>query len=112
VKSVVGWALSGQSGSRPALGQAPPQIMLLDISSDTKPYFASAVQFRRLNPGGCIVACWPWEPSPDLLVQAMRAGVNESLLRPIDPVMLQSVLKHFIQQHGGAGTGESSKLIV
>jgi pilus assembly protein CpaE len=112
VKPVMGFTMSGDGESKLGSGRSLPEIMLLDLSTDIGPYFAFAAKFRHLHPAGYVIACSPWQPGPDLLVQAMRAGVNEFLSKPIDHVMLQGVLRRFVGEHGTADKDEARKLII
>jgi pilus assembly protein CpaE len=112
VKPVMGFRMLGDGESRPEPGQSDPEIMLLDLSSDIGPYFDVAVQFRRAHPAGLLIACSSSEPDRDLLLRAMHAGVNEFLPKPIDHLMLESILERFIGEHGATDKDESRKLIV
>jgi len=40
------------------------------------------------------------QPSPDLLIKAMRSGVQEFLPLPLDPAMLKEALTRFIEARG------------
>ena len=112
VKPVIGCAVSTEGEWR--LGSAPsiPDVLLLDLSADIKPYFALAAQFRRVQPAGCIIACSHWSPSPDLLLSALRAGVNEFLLKPIDRDMLHNILSRVTQAREPSGAVTPRKLIL
>src|SRR6266540_3992311 len=73
VKPVMGCVVSNEGEWKLGPGQPLPEIVLLDLSSDVRPYFAFAGHFRRLHPAGYIIACSPCEPTPELLLEAMHA---------------------------------------
>jgi pilus assembly protein CpaE len=71
-----------------------------------------AARLNRLNPTACIIACSIYqEPSPDLLMQAMRSGVREFLSQPIDPMVVREMLERLVKQRG-LPIAEMEKLLV
>ena len=71
-----------------------------------------AARLNRLNPAACIIACSAYqEPSPDLLMQAMRSGVREFLSQPIDPMVVREMLERLVKQRGMPHS-ETEKLLV
>lgn len=104
-----GWVHSVLEWSVPAKGQLTPiqgviDVVLLDLSSDlggTESSFSFAAHLRRTLPSSCIVACTHVrKPDPELLMQAMHAGVQEILHKPIDLNVLKGILARFIQEQG------------
>lgn len=111
IHSVCEWSVATEQ--HPKGGDAPPDIVLLDISRETEPFFAFASHLHRLHPGVRIIACSPLqEPGPRLLLQAMRCGVQEFLAKPIDPKGLQEILNRFLQESRSEDTRGVEKLIV
>src|SRR5438874_7218166 len=99
VQSVSEWTISSEQ--HPGAGGAVPDIILLDFSGQMDTAFAFAAHLRRLRPTVCIIACSPSkQPSPDLLIKAMRSGVQEFLPLPLDPGMLKEALSRFIEARG------------
>src|ERR1043166_6399353 len=106
VHSVSEWSVSPEQ--HPGAGGAVPDIVLLDFSIQMDAAFAFASHLRRLRPTVCIIACSPSkQPSPELLIKAMRSGVQEFLPLPLDPSMLKEALMRFVQ---GRGEVESSEI--
>ncbi len=111
VQSVLEWSVSPEH--HPGSGGVVPDIVLLDFIGGTETAFAFASHLRRLRPSVCIIACSPSkQPSPDLLIKAMRSGVQEFLPQPIDPAALKEALARFIEARGETDSGEVEKLIV
>ena len=110
VKPVMGCTVSKEGDWKPTSGQPLPEVMFLDLSSDVAPYLAFAAHCRRLHPAGHIIACSPCEPTPDLLLKAMHAGVNEFLLKPIDPRVLHEILTRLVGAKSPLGTTEARKV--
>ena len=111
VHSVLEWAVSPEQ--HPGTGGAVPDIILLDFSSQMDAAFGFASHLRRLRPTVCIIACSPSkQPSPDLLIKAMRSGVQEFLPLPLDPGMLKEALTRFIEARGETDSSEIEKLLV
>ena len=112
VKFVLEWTPSAERF--PASGESVPDVVLLDLGREAESCFAFAAQLRRLRPSICIIASSPLqEPGPDLLMQAMRSGVQEFLPQPlIEPQLLQNTLTRLIEHLGVTGTDSIDKLIV
>jgi pilus assembly protein CpaE len=111
VKFVLEWDLAPERC--PGSAEGVPDVVLLDLGREAESCFALAAQLRRLRPSVCIIACSSLqEPSPDLLMQAMRSGVQEFLPQPVEPQLLQNTLTRFIEHLGVTGTDSVEKLIV
>ena len=67
---------------------------MLDLSVEPEPYFAFAAQLRRQRSTVRVVACSSLRGAPDsdLLLQAMRMGVQDFLPRPINLAKLRETL--------------------
>ena len=88
-------------------------MVLLDLYSDTEPYLALADQLRRRRPTVHIIACSPWKtPDPELLLKAMRTGVQEFLPKPVQPGALKAILERFRQEHETGQAEDGTKVIV
>jgi pilus assembly protein CpaE len=80
---------------------------------DPDPYFAFAAQLRKVKPAIRIVACSSMaELDSDLLLQAMRNGVQEFLPRPIDIPKLQETLRRFLLESGEHDAALRERLFV
>jgi pilus assembly protein CpaE len=110
VQPVAQWDL--MAGEGPTSRAAVPDVVLVEIGRDAKPPLEFAARLNRLNPAACIIACSAYqEPSPDLLMQAMRSGVREFLSAPIDPMVVREMLERLVKQRGTPHT-EIEKLLV
>ena len=90
-----------------------PDLVLLDLSREAEACFAFAAHLHRLRPTIHIIACsTQQQPEPNLLLQAMRSGVQEFLVLPIDGVTLRDMLARFAQEKEATGTRAPEKLIV
>jgi len=99
--------------SHPALMNALPEVVLLDLSPDNPtPQFEVASFLHRLSPSIRIVACSELEaPDAQLLMRAMRYGVREFLHKPAQVLLLREVLIRFEQERGTVSTAGPKKLI-
>lgn len=110
VQPIAQWDL--MAGEGPTSRAAVPDVVLVEIGRDAKSPLESAARLNRLNPAACIIACSAYqEPSPDLLMQAMRSGVREFLSQPIDPMVVREMLERLIKQRG-MSHAEMEKLVV
>ena len=110
VQPIAQWDL--MAGEGPTSRAAVPDVILVEIGRDAKPPLESAARLNRLNPIACIIACSAYrEPSPELLMQAMRSGVREFLTQPIDPMVLRDMLERLVKQRGMPHS-EMEKLLV
>ena len=113
VGSVVEWAPT-QRGSWALRPSEPiPEVVILDIHGEQGPYFALAAQLRRSRPTVRIIACSPQQnPDPQLLLQAMRSGIQEFLPAPVSPALIQETLTRFLQENTPTGVLPAEKVIV
>ena len=97
----------------PALMEALPEVVLLDLSPDNpSPQFEVAAFLHRLSPAIRIVACSALqEPDSALLMRAMRYGVREFLRKPVEVHLLREVLTRFEQDRGTIAPSGPKKLI-
>src|SRR6266516_4150162 len=69
------------------VGDPPPDICLLDFDSDRRSAAMVAERIHADAPETAIFAVSA-QSQPDLIIQAMRSGCSEYLLKPLDPEQL------------------------
>ncbi len=88
-------------------------VALLDLSPDREFSLNLASTLRQLHPGCLIIACSPVsQRDPELLLQAMRAGVQEFLCTPLDPKVLGDTLDRFIEERKMPGKDPAKKVFL
>jgi pilus assembly protein CpaE len=96
VKSVKQWAVPADK--LPDSVDSLPEVVFLDLARDPEPYFQLGAQIHRAKPGVKLVACSAVvPPNHQLLLEAMRSGVQDFLAKPIDPSSLKEILLRFTQ---------------
>ncbi|MFZ0737828.1 MAG: hypothetical protein WA002_19765 [Candidatus Acidiferrales bacterium] len=109
ISSVRDWSL----GKLPDSAEAIPDVVLLDISREPEPFFAQAARIRRLRPGIRMIVCSPTtQPSHQMLIEAMRCGVQDFIPKPADPQLLQETLLRISQENRPNESLTPDKLIV
>jgi pilus assembly protein CpaE len=110
VQPIAQWDL--MAGDGPTSRAAVPDVVVVEIGRDAKTPLDVASKLNRLNPSVCIIAISAYqEPSPDLLMQAMRSGVREFLSPPIDPMVVREMLERLVKQRG-IPHSDTEKLLV
>jgi pilus assembly protein CpaE len=110
VQSVAQWDLP--AAQVPDSLESVPDVVLVELARDPQAPLAFAAQLYRIRPSVCIIACSTLQqPSPDLLMQAMRSGVREFLPQPLDPLSLRDTLERLIKERPLA-QGGAEKLIL
>lgn len=111
VKSVRQWTVPAE---KPADSMdAPPDVVFLDLPRDHEPYFALAAHLRRIRPAIKLVAVSAMVPaSHQLLLEAMRNGVQDFLSKPVDSFALKEILARFAQDLETTDRPSLDKLIV
>jgi pilus assembly protein CpaE len=105
------WRMVGDD--LPEGGDCNVDVVLLDLGRDPDPYFAMAKHIRALQPSVRIIACSTRpEPDPQLLLEAMRSGVQEFLAKPVSSEMLRQTLQRFESESGVADKRATERLIV
>jgi pilus assembly protein CpaE len=106
VSSVKEWAIP--AGQLPDAGEAVPDIVLLDLGREPEPYFAFGAHLRRIQPAVRLVACSAGPaPNQQLLLEAMRSGVQDFISKPASPDALREILTRLqsdgqpIERRGG-----------
>jgi pilus assembly protein CpaE len=111
VEEVREWLVS--SDKVPEASEALADVVLLDLGRDPDPFFSLARYIRGLHPAVRIVACSAEaEPEPQLLLEAMRSGVQEFLSKPVDPAALRAILERFLTELATPGQQASHRLIL
>jgi pilus assembly protein CpaE len=96
----------------PATGEPVPDIILLDLGEDPEPFFAFAAHLRRERPTVHIVAVsMAQHPEPELLLKAMRMGIQDFLPKPLQNGALHGALTRCMKDRGSE-PGGFDKLIV
>lgn len=108
--SIRQWILPGDKV--PEAGETIADLVLLDIARDPEPYFAFGTQLRRMRPSVRLIACSATNPpNPQVLLDAMRSGVQDFIAKPVTPEALREILDRFNQEGHDPGRA-SEKLIV
>ena len=90
-----------------------PDVVLLDLGRDPQPYFAFGAHLRRLRPGICLIACSStFPPNQQLMLDAMRSGVQDFIAKPAEPDALRVILERLDQGDTPKEQIASKKLIV
>jgi pilus assembly protein CpaE len=111
VKSVRHWAIPSEK--LPDSGEAPPDVVFLDLSRDPEQFFAFAANIRRIRPAVKLVAVSAHvPPSHQLLLEAMRSGVQDFLPKPVITDALQEILLRFEEDLEVKDRPSLDKLIV
>jgi pilus assembly protein CpaE len=111
VKSVKQWSIPADK--LPDSSELLPDVVLLDLSRDPDPYFQFASQLRRTRPAIKIVACSAAiPPNHQLLLEAMRCGVQDFLAKPVEPAALKDILSRFMQDLDVKDHSAMDRLIV
>jgi pilus assembly protein CpaE len=111
VKSIKQWAIPAEK--LPDSAELLPDVVFLDLGRDPDPYFAFGAQLRRIRPTVKVVACSSSvPPNHQLLLEAMRSGVQDFLPKPVNPEALREMLARFIHDMGIKDHSSLEKLIV
>ncbi len=111
VKSIRQWSIPADK--LPDSGETPPDVIFLDLSRDPEQFFAFAAHVRRLRPSVKVVAISQVAPpSHQLLLDAMRSGVQDFLSKPVNLDSLTEILGRFAQDLDMKERPSLDKLIV
>jgi pilus assembly protein CpaE len=111
VKSIKQWTIPAEKITDTA--ESLPDVVFLDLSRDPEGYFAFAAQLRRIRPSVKLVACSSSSaPSHQLMLEAMRSGVQDFLPKPVNPDALKEILSRFMQEAETKDRSTLEKLIV
>lgn len=105
------WILPEDKGPEP--GETIADIVLLDLARDPEPYFTFGAALRRIRPSIRLIACSATNPpSPQVLLDAMRSGVQDFVTRPVSSESLRDILKRFHQEGHAAGASTERLIVV
>jgi pilus assembly protein CpaE len=91
VSSVKEWAIP--TDQLPESSEPIPDVILLDLGRDPEPYFAFGAHLRRIQPTAWLIACSTGAaPNHQLLLEAMRSGVQDFAPKPVTPEGLREIL--------------------
>lgn len=111
VKTVKQWTITSEK--LPDGGDMTPDVVFLDLSRDPEHFFAFAAHVRRLRPSVKVVALSSIvPPSHQLLLEAMRSGVQDFLPKPVNSEVLAQLLSGFTTDIDIKGRPSLEKLIV
>jgi pilus assembly protein CpaE len=90
-----------------------PDVVFLDLSRDPDPYFQFGSQLRRAKPMIKLVACSAVvPPNNQLLLEAMRCGVQDFVAKPVDTEAVKEILTRFMQDLDVKDHSAMDRLIV
>jgi pilus assembly protein CpaE len=90
-----------------------PDIVLLDLGRDPEPHFAFGALARQLRPAVRLIACSATNPpSQQMLMDAMRSGVQDFVFKPVAPDALREIILRFHQEGRLVEQKSAQKLIV
>ncbi len=78
--------------------KAVPDLVLLDLPRDADRFWNLAAALRRQRPNVRLLACTSTQQDSQLLLRAMRAGVQDVLPKPIDLNSLTEVLSRLSEE--------------
>jgi pilus assembly protein CpaE len=96
VQGIKQWSIPSEKV--PDSSDTPPDVVFLDLSRDPEHFFSFASQVRRIHPAVKLVAVSAVvPPGHQLLLEAMRSGVQDFLPKPVSADTLTQILSRFIQ---------------
>src|SRR6266436_4942772 len=111
VKSIKQWTIPAEKITDAA--ESLPDVVFLDLSRDPEGYFSFGVQLRRIRPSIKLMACSSSPaPSHQLMLEAMRSGVQDFLPKPVNADALKEILSRFMQESETKDRSTLEKLIV
>jgi pilus assembly protein CpaE len=111
VSSIKEWAFP--AAKVPDTAEGMPDIILLDLGRDTDSFFAFGTHVRRIRPPTRLIAVSAASPpSQQLLLEAMRSGVQDFLPKPVSMNLLKDMLSRSIEDLGAPERPSLNKLIV
>ncbi len=93
VSSVKQWTIPMEK--LPDASEGIPDVVFLDLSRDSEPFFVFGAHLRRLRPAVRLIACSTTAPNQQTLLEAMRCGVQDFVNKPVTPEALKDVLTRF-----------------
>jgi pilus assembly protein CpaE len=97
----------------PDSSEGMPDLVVLDLGREPETYFAFGAHVRRLRPAVRLVACSStYPPSHNLLLDAMRSGVQDFIAKPVTPEALREIVLRLQEEGQPTETRSTDKLIV
>ena len=97
----------------PEAGEEMPDVIFLDLNRDPEPFLQFAAHLRRGWPTLKLVACSnSVPPSPQLLLEAMRSGIQDFIPKPVDAASLRKLLHRVESDSQPIAAPSANKLIV
>jgi pilus assembly protein CpaE len=97
----------------PDPSEAMPDVVFLDLPRGTDPFLQFASQLRRTWPGIRIIACSAnVPPHPQLLLEAMRSGVQDFIAKPVEDAPLRDLLQRVVKDLQGREIVSNDRLVV
>lgn len=92
VKSVKQWTIPADR--LPDASETLPDVVFLDLNRSPEPFLQFAALLRRAWPAVKLVACSASvPPNPQLLLDAMRSGVQDFIAKPVEEATLRELLQ-------------------
>src|SRR5208282_207051 len=110
VSSVKQWTIPADR--MPEAGDLTADVVLLDLARDPEPFLAFGSHIRRLRPSVRVIACSATSPpNPQLLLDAMRSGVQDFIAKPVNSEALVDLLTRLGQDVTPGEKRSTEKLI-
>jgi len=111
VKSIKEWMIPATRV--PDSAEGVPDFVLLDLGQDAAPFLAFGAYLRRIRPATRLIAVSAAvPPTQQLLLEAMRSGVQEFLPKPISMDALKEMLSRWIKELDIQDPPSHNKVIV
>jgi pilus assembly protein CpaE len=111
IKSVKQWTIPGDRP--PDSTEAMPEVVFVDLGRSPEPFLQFAAQLRRNWPAVRIIACSSnMPPNPQLLLEAMRSGIQDFIAKPVDEASLRDLLQRISKDSQVKDCVSNDKLIV
>ena len=111
VKSVKQWAIP--LDKLPDANETMPDVVFLDLGRHPDQFLQLAAQLRRGWPAIKLVACSEnVPPSPQLLLEAMRSGVQDFVAKPVEGGALRGLLEPIARDLKTKELASNDKMIV
>lgn len=110
VRSIKQWMIPTDKLTDAA--ESLPDVVFLDLVREPEVYFSFGAQLRRIRPSIKLIACSSGTTSHQLLLEAMRSGVQDFLPKPASMEALKEILSRFIQDADTKDRSATERLIV
>jgi pilus assembly protein CpaE len=111
VRSIKEWVIPG--ARIPDTADALPDVVFLDLGRDAESFFTFGAQLRRIRPTTKLIAVSATSPpTHQLLLDAMRGGVQDFLPKPVVMEVLKEMLSQLTEESAAHERPSLDKLIV